>query len=244
MLGAAAAAAGSRRAFSTTPAAHRQTPTHLKVPFEQVPDYPYGPFRWYKQRNVGLYGTSKVRFGNTIAAKYGNKSWTMWRPNRHTKRLWSPALGAFIRTRLTAGVLRTVDKLGGIDNYLLGTKARRVKELGPAGWRLRWKVMQSPAVQARWAAERAAMGLPPKALSFSSDDAAAGPQPSADEMAALDAMLARGDEFVIGDVQEGENVFIDAATADADARKAADAVDAAAQEIRDQDVTSQKNLIP
>ena len=236
MLG-AAAAAGSRRAFSATPAPPRQTPTHLKVPFEQVPDYPYGPFRWYKQRNVGLYGTSKVRFGNTVAAKYGNKSWTMWRPNRHTKRLWSPALGAFVRTRLTAGVLRTIDKLGGIDNYLLGTKARRVKELGPAGWRLRWKVMQSPAVQARWAAERAALGLPPKAAPLGDD----GPAPSADEMAALDAMLARGDEFVIGDVQEGENVFIDAATADADARKAADA---AAQEIRDQDVTSQKSILP
>ncbi|KAH6639937.1 ribosomal L28 family-domain-containing protein, partial [Truncatella angustata] len=128
----------------------------------KVPDYPYGPFRWYKQRNSGLYGTSKIQFGNTVSEPHMIKSATSWRPNRHTKRLWSPALNMFVRTRLTAHVLKTVDKLGGIDEYLLGTKQRRVRELGPAGWRLRWKVMQSAPVQERWAREREALGLPPK----------------------------------------------------------------------------------
>jgi large subunit ribosomal protein L28 len=187
------------RTFCTTPCQARQTPTHLKVPFEKVPDYPYGEFRWYKQRNVGLYGNSKIRFGNTIAPKYNRKSVTHWKPNRQMKRLWSPALGMFIRTRLTTGVLKTVDKLGGIDNYLLGTKARRVKDLGPAGWRLRWKLIQSPAIQEQWAAEREAMGLPPKMAA--EEEAGA---PSAEEMSEVDAMLAREDEFVLGDVEEGE----------------------------------------
>ncbi|KAH8647118.1 ribosomal L28 family-domain-containing protein, partial [Xylariales sp. PMI_506] len=113
----------------------------------------------YKQRNSGLYGGARIRFGNTISEKWNIKAPAQWKPNRHTKRLWSPALGMFIRTRLTTRVLKTIDKLGGIDEYLLGTKSARIKDLGPAGWRLRWKVMQSPAIQEKWAKEREALGL-------------------------------------------------------------------------------------
>ncbi|KAI1276481.1 hypothetical protein F5Y07DRAFT_137468 [Xylaria sp. FL0933] len=204
----------SLRTFSTTPPQSRQTPSHLTVPKDLVPDYPYGPFQTYKQRNAGLYGRSKIRFGNVVASKYGNKSRTTWLPNRHTKRLWSPALNAFIRTRMTASVLHTIDRLGGIDAYLLGSKAKRIKELGPAGWALRWKIMQTPAVQARFAAEREVLGLPAKTSTTAGDtaaggavDAAAGfpaelasegltPETVLDE---VDAMLERDEEFVIGD---------------------------------------------
>lgn len=80
------------RTLSTTACLSRQTPSHRTVPADQVPDYPYGRFRTYKQRNEGLYGRSKIRFGNVVASKYGNKSRTTWLPNRHTKRLWSPSL--------------------------------------------------------------------------------------------------------------------------------------------------------
>jgi large subunit ribosomal protein L28 len=195
------ASAPTCRSFSTTSPTSRQTPTHLKVPFERVPDYPYGPFRWYKQRNSGLYGTSKIRFGNTVSEEHNIKQPTSWRPNRHTKRLWSPSLGMFVRTRLTAHVLKTIDKLGGIDEYLLGTKQRRIKELGPAGWRLRWKLMQSAPVQERWAREREALGLPPKGAEV--DEAELVPSP--EDAAEIDAMLERGDEFVIGEEAPQEN---------------------------------------
>ncbi|KAI8625112.1 hypothetical protein F5Y19DRAFT_451708 [Xylariaceae sp. FL1651] len=188
------------RALSTTTPLSRQTPTHRTVPLDQVPDYPYGRFQTYKQRNEGLYGRSKIRFGNVVAEKYRNKSRTTWLPNRHTKRLWSPALNGFIRTRVTARVLHNIDRLGGIDEYLLGSKTQRIKELGPAGWRLRWKIMQTEAVQARFAKERAALGLPPKETkaAFPAALAAEGltPEVALDE---VDAMLQRGDEFVFGD---------------------------------------------
>ncbi|KAI1419436.1 hypothetical protein F5Y12DRAFT_249217 [Xylaria sp. FL1777] len=191
------------RALSTTAPLSRQTPSHRTVPADRVPDYPYGRFETYKQRNEGLFGRSKIRFGNVVAAKYGNKSRTSWLPNRHTKRLWSPSLNAFIRTRMTASVLHTIDRLGGIDEYLLGSKAKRIKELGPAGWALRWKIMQTDAVQARFARERAALGLPPRkdadaAASFPAELASKGLSADAvlDE---VDAMLNREDEFVIGD---------------------------------------------
>ncbi|KAF2966037.1 hypothetical protein GQX73_g7536 [Xylaria multiplex] len=191
------------RALSTSTPLSRQTPSHRTVPADLVPEYPYGRFETYKQRNEGLYGRSKIRFGNVVAPKYGNKSRTSWLPNRHTKRLWSPALHAFIRTRMTASVLHTIDRLGGIDEYLLGSKAKRIKELGPAGWALRWKIMQTDAVKARFARERAALGLPPKdgpagAPEFPTELAAEGLSSEAvlDE---VDAMLKRDEEFVIGD---------------------------------------------
>ncbi|KAK7919894.1 54S ribosomal protein- mitochondrial [Apiospora marii] len=206
-VAATAVVASSRRTFTTTPPAQRQTPTHLTVPKEQIPDYPYGPFRTYKQRNAGLYGTSKIRFGNTVSAKWHIKAATHWKPNRHTKRLWSPSLHMFVRTRLTTGVLRTVDKLGGIDNYLLGAKARRLKELGPAGWRLRWKVMQSAPVQERWAREREALGLPPKAHDLLVAELG-GEAPSAELMGEMDRMLAQEEEFVIGEETDGGEVVL------------------------------------
>ncbi|KAI1078592.1 hypothetical protein F5B20DRAFT_547677 [Whalleya microplaca] len=190
------------RALSTSSPLARQKPSHLTVPAAELPEYPYGPFYTYKQRNQGLYGTSKIRFGNVVAPRYHNKSRTTWLPNRHTKRLWSPALHAFIRTRMTAGVLRTIDSLGGIDEYLLGSKTARIRQLGPAGWALRYKIMQTPAIQARFAAEREKLGLPPKSVQqVESEKADAGVSEAA--VAEVDAMLEADEEFVIGGGQDG-----------------------------------------
>jgi len=57
-------------------------------------------------------------------------------------------------------VLRTIDKVGGLDNYLLGDKAARIKELGVEGWRLRWKVLRTESVRGRIGEERVRLGLP------------------------------------------------------------------------------------
>ncbi|KAI0381703.1 ribosomal L28 family-domain-containing protein [Hypomontagnella monticulosa] len=203
--------AAASRALSTTAPQSRQKPSHLTVPVDQVPEYPYGRFRTYKQANEGLFAGSKIRFGNVVAERYGNKSRTSWLPNRHTKRLWSPSLGAFIRTRMTARVLRTIDRLGGIDEYLLGSKAQRVKDLGPAGWALRWKIMQTPAVQERFARERAGLGLPPKEageVALPQELLVDGGVTAEAVISEVDGMLERGDEFVIGEVKEGEDMIV------------------------------------
>lgn len=60
---------------------------------------------------------------------------------------------------MQARVLRTIDKVGGLDEYLLGGKESRVRELGVEGWRLRWRVMQSGVVRRRFAEERRRLGL-------------------------------------------------------------------------------------
>ncbi len=77
----------------------------------------------------------------------------------HNKRLWSDGLGRFVQVKVQARVLRTVDKCGGLDAYLLGEKPGRVKELGVEGWRLRWMVMRTGKVRRRVRGEREALGL-------------------------------------------------------------------------------------
>ena len=61
---------------------------------------------------------------------------------------------------MQARVLRTIDKVGGLDEYLLGNKPARIKELGVEGWRLRWEVMRTPKIRDRIKAERVRLGLP------------------------------------------------------------------------------------
>ncbi|KAL9065643.1 MAG: hypothetical protein Q9161_008087 [Pseudevernia consocians] len=131
-------------------------PRYTKGP----PPYPYGPAQHYKQSDSGLYGGATIQFGNKVSEKHADKSRRVWRPNIHNKRLWSDGLGRFVQVKVQARVLRTIDKCGGLDEYLLGEKPRRVRELGVEGWRLRWMVMRTVKVKRRVKAEREALGLP------------------------------------------------------------------------------------
>ncbi|KAL2040791.1 hypothetical protein N7G274_006249 [Stereocaulon virgatum] len=126
----------------------------------RIPPYPYGPALHFTQSDTGLYGGSRIQFGNKISAKYDKKSRRSWYPNIHNKRLWSEALGKFVQVKVQARVLRTIDKVGGLDEYLLGDKPARIKELGLEGWRLRWMVLNSRKVRDRFREERLRLGLP------------------------------------------------------------------------------------
>lgn len=61
---------------------------------------------------------------------------------------------------MQARVLRTIDKVGGLDEYLLGDKPGRIKELGVGGWALRWRLLGTEKVRERYRAERRRLGLP------------------------------------------------------------------------------------
>lgn len=78
----------------------------------------------------------------------------------HSKALYSIALKKRIKLRVHARVLRTIDKEGGLDEYILGGKESRIKELGPEGWRLKWLLLQRPEIKERLKAEAVAMGIP------------------------------------------------------------------------------------
>lgn len=114
----------------------------------EVPPYPYGEAVVYKQSNRGLYGGKTIQRGRQIS-EFGNRNLRTYHPNVHWHKLWSEALGKCIRIRAVASVLRTITKEGGLDNYLIKDKAARIKELGPAGWSLRYKVLNRLEAKAR-----------------------------------------------------------------------------------------------
>lgn len=71
-----------------------------------------------------------------------------------------------MRVRVQARVLRTIDKVGGLDEYLLGERAGRIKELGVGGWALRWRLSGTEKVRERYRAERRRLGLPEEGIFF------------------------------------------------------------------------------
>ncbi|KKA29746.1 hypothetical protein TD95_004507 [Thielaviopsis punctulata] len=152
---------GAARLFSTTPSVSVKTITASHIPSTFIPPYPYGERHLYKQSNKGLYGLSRIRFGNHVASgRNPIKSRRTWKPNVHCKRMWSSALGVWVKVRMTIRVFRTIVRAGSLDAYVLKDKAQRIKELGPGGWKLRWLVMQSDAVRTAWTQQRAELGLP------------------------------------------------------------------------------------
>ena len=70
--------------------------------------------------------------------------------------------------RITAACMRTIRKCGGLDQYLLGDKPARIKELGLFGWQLRWRVLNSPKMQQQLEEERERLSLPPAKPHFES----------------------------------------------------------------------------
>lgn len=193
------------RAFSCTAnLLAKSTKQRLKFEHSKVPPYPHGPSLFYKQSNFGLYGTQKIRYGNMVSEKNEIKTRRYWRPNVHSKRLWSHALGRFVKTRITTRVLRTVDKVGGLDEYLLGEKASRIRDLGMAGWKMRWRIMQTPKVKERFRVQRELLGLPPKGeVLTSSSGAVVTEEQVEEEIRQFDQALDGEEEIGIGEDAEG-----------------------------------------
>ncbi|CAK7227424.1 hypothetical protein SBRCBS47491_006564 [Sporothrix bragantina] len=173
-----------------------------------IPPYPLGPRQLFKQSNKGLYGNARIQFGNTVSRQTAvinpQKNRRKWWPNIQEKRLHSESLGVAIRTRVNTRVLRTIDKVGGLDEYLLGSKPARIAELGPWGWRLRWRIMQTPAVQERFRAERVALGLPAEGLyNGGATEAEIEAKNAADELISFDRVMAEETQKMIDE----EDVF-------------------------------------
>ncbi|CAI4050024.1 hypothetical protein SUVZ_13G3250 [Saccharomyces uvarum] len=116
-------------------------PLHMPKERKRFPDYKYGESNIFKQSNKGLYGGSFIQYGNNISESKA-KTRKKWLPNIVKKGLWSETLNRKISIKMTAKVLKTISKEGGIDNYLTKEKAARIKELGPTGWKLRYRVLK------------------------------------------------------------------------------------------------------
>lgn len=149
------------RSFSSSQQRHGHERSLAKA-HTNVPAYPYGKPHWYKQSAFGLYGGLTISSGNNVSPKTETKTRRKWRPNIQMKRLYSHALHKFVRVKVATRVLRTIDKSGGLDEYLVGSeKAARVKELGMKGWKLRCEVMSTEWWKSRSNAAREELDLPP-----------------------------------------------------------------------------------
>mmetsp|Transcript_22876 Transcript_22876/g.53942 ORF Transcript_22876/g.53942 Transcript_22876/m.53942 type:complete len:194 (-) Transcript_22876:94-675(-) len=69
----------------------------------------------------GLYDGKDVRFGNQVSFS-NRKTRRKWKPNVQMKRLYSEVLDEMLRFHVTTSALRTIDKYGGLDNYLLNSR--------------------------------------------------------------------------------------------------------------------------
>ncbi|KAJ8597747.1 hypothetical protein M405DRAFT_927947 [Rhizopogon salebrosus TDB-379] len=86
---------------------------------------------------------ASARYGNNVPHSK-HKTRRTWLPNVQTKRLKSDALGHEVKVKLTTRALKTINKHGSIDNYLLRTKPDL---LGIEGMRLRILVREKLDIQ-------------------------------------------------------------------------------------------------
>lgn len=70
--------------------------------------------------------TDKKPMSGNRVSHANNKARRVFEPNLHEKRIWSPALGRFVRLRVSAAGLKIIDKRG-IDAVLPELKAKGVK---------------------------------------------------------------------------------------------------------------------
>ncbi len=126
-----------------------------------MPPYPYGKNNTLLEANFGLYGGTTLQSGNKIS-KGRNKGKTLrkWFPNVKIEKIRSEVLDVELKIPITHRVMRTIRKCGGLDEYVLGTKPARIKELGLLGWKLRWLIMTSPKMLAKYDKQRRELGLP------------------------------------------------------------------------------------
>ncbi len=77
-------------------------------------------------RTCALTGKSVMTGNNRSHAE--NKTKRVFRPNLVRSSLYSEALGERVRLRISANALRTVEKRGGIDAFLMAERNSRLTE--------------------------------------------------------------------------------------------------------------------
>ncbi|KAL3776447.1 hypothetical protein ACHAWO_005921 [Cyclotella atomus] len=88
----------------------------------------------------GLYDGRDIRFGNNVPFSM-KKTRRRWNPNVQFKKLYSEVLDEMIKFHVTTGALRSIDKYGGLDNYLLYSPNVSTKGEGE-GQKTRNRIMQ------------------------------------------------------------------------------------------------------
>ena len=85
--------------------------------------------RTFKRAQRGLYDGRILQFGNTIPNSR-HKTARRWRPNVQPKTLWSDTLQTFVTTRVATSALRSIQKHGGLDQYIARSKDTHLGDFG------------------------------------------------------------------------------------------------------------------
>lgn len=95
----------------------------------------------------GLYDGKDIRTGNNVPFSL-KKTKRTFKPNVFKKRLYSEILDEMIQFHVTTSALRSIDKAGGLDQYLLedGMNRGLIQPGNNEGWNTRQKLLQRLAV--------------------------------------------------------------------------------------------------
>lgn len=69
----------------------------------------------------GLYGGARIFSGHRVSS-FGNKHNRKFELNLQWSSLYSERLQRCVRVRVTTTVLKTIDAVGGLDNYIMGQR--------------------------------------------------------------------------------------------------------------------------
>lgn len=70
-------------------------------------------------------GGKAPQTGNNVSHSH-RKTKHLWMPNMQERSLYSMVLDRFIRTSVSTCVLRTIDHVGGLDNYLISASPEQL----------------------------------------------------------------------------------------------------------------------
>lgn len=116
---------------------------NVPIPYYKptIPEYEYEPL-YFKRQNRGLYGGLQRSSSKSCSKNGKNKNLRTHLPHIVNTTLWSETLQKSLKMRVATRVLKTIDKEGGLDNYLTKDKPARVKTLGLKGWQLRFEILK------------------------------------------------------------------------------------------------------
>lgn len=103
-----------------------------------------GAVRYRSNRSRrGLYDGKDIRTGNRVSFSMKSTKRT-FKPNVFKKRVYSEILDDMIQFHMTSSTLRSIDKVGGLDNYLLKNEFKEGE-----GWEIKKKILKRLKNQAR-----------------------------------------------------------------------------------------------
>jgi large subunit ribosomal protein L28 len=112
----------------------------------------------------GLYDGKDIRSGNNVSFSM-KCTRRKFKPNVFIKRVYSEILDDMVQFHLTASTLRSIDKAGGLDNYLMTNESITEGE----GYETKQKIVKRLKNQARMDRKATEAGAMPQAATMSAE---------------------------------------------------------------------------